>query len=506
MKKMTMLEYLASIDKLSKDNFIKMVNIYGYSDVCSFLNTVIDNITNNKMLKNKDKKELLSKFDYFVLRNKKSSEEVTYDEKLDNGIKDNVVSDEDQIDFILECFDKEYDCKTKEVDFNLDTLNLYLNDIGKYPLLTEIEEKRYGKDLKLIDHISIFTKKKIGENMLTLIDLEKIFLSIDNDLDREYVISILSDYCRRYARKESDGDKVLEYYLFEYDKLFKKLGRIPNGDDLNSYFSNLGKYNVFNDFGSSCKISNKKLVEEVSMCVKYMIARNMMINCNLRLVVDVAKKYYGYMDFLDLISEGNCGLIKAVMNFDVDLGNKFSTYATKCIKRAIIRGIDNGAELIRKPVHFCSDVRNFVRKKSFLEQQYGRELTVVELAKNLGKSVKQIEDYIIKFEPVESLEQPIFSDRDDFCLLDVVSYNDNVSFSQEFIREKIDLVLSTLTERERKVITCRFGLGSDNNPQTLKSIGRQFGVSRQCISGIEAEALSKLRRKSCRRQLENFID
>ena len=250
----------------------------------------------------------------------------------------------------------------------------------------------------------------------------------------------------------------------------------------------------------------KKLQKEVDFGAD---AKKRLAEANLRLVVSIAKRYVGRgMLFLDLIQEGNLGLIKAVEKFDYKKGYKFSTYATWWIRQAITRAIADQARTIRIPVHMVETINKLIRVTRQLLQELGREPSPEEIAAEMNMPVERVREILkISQEPV-SLETPI-GEEEDSHLGDFIK-DDNVPVPADaaaftLLKEQLEEVLGTLTEREQKVLTLRFGL-EDGRARTLEEVGKEFNVTRERIRQIEAKALRKLRHPSRSRKLKDYLE
>ena len=343
---------------------------------------------------------------------------------------------------------------------------------------------------------------------------------VSNQLDRlfEFLDQNKVDVIRMGTEDELDPDLFIEEEMEldeEADESLKKEEEeidvehldlsVPEGvsleDPVRMYLKEIGKIPLLG------------MEDEVELAKKMELgdpeARKRLAESNLRLVVSIAKRYVGRgMQFLDLIQEGNLGLIKAVEKFDYTKGYKFSTYATWWIRQAITRAIADQARTIRIPVHMVETINRLVRTSRQLLQELGREPTTEEIAARLDLPVERVSEIMKMSQEPVSLETPI-GEEEDSHLGDFIQ-DDNVLVPQDaaaftLLHEQLMEVLLTLTEREQKVLRLRFGL-DDGRPRTLEEVGKQFNVTRERIRQIEAKALRKLRHPSRSKKLKDYLD
>ena len=325
------------------------------------------------------------------------------------------------------------------------------------------------------------------------------------DLDSDTLDDLYNTFLENHIEVVSEEglDEAGEDDSDSPEKILEELSNskdVKISDPVRMYLKEIGRINLLS---SDEEFEYAKLAEQGD---EY--AKNMLAESNLRLVVSIAKRYVGRgMLFLDLIQEGNIGLMKAVDKFDPSKGYKFSTYATWWIRQAITRAIADQARTIRIPVHMVETINKLARVQRQLTQELNREPTDEEVAKKIGISVEKVREvYKISQDPV-SLETPI-GEEDDSHLGDFIKDERTMSPEEyatiEMLKEELSGVLLTLTEREEKVLRLRFGL-DDGQCRTLEEVGQVFNVTRERIRQIEAKALRKLRHPSRSRRLKDFL-
>jgi RNA polymerase primary sigma factor len=316
-------------------------------------------------------------------------------------------------------------------------------------------------------------------------DIEKIY-----DIFNELNIDIVNEKIEQQEEDEDDSGLDLS---------------VPKGvgidDPVRMYLKEIGKVDLLT---ADEEVELAKRMEQGDEW-----AKQQLVEANLRLVVSIAKKYVGRgMLFLDLIQEGNMGLMKAVEKFDYTKGYKFSTYATWWIRQAITRSIADQARTIRVPVHMVETINKLIRVSRQLLQEKGREPKAEEIGEEMDISADKVREIMkIAQEPV-SLETPI-GEEEDSHLGDFIEDEDSPApasaASYILLKEQLDGVLDTLTEREKRVLELRFGI-EDGRPRTLEEVGKEFGVTRERIRQIEAKALRKLRHPSRSKKLKDYLE
>ena len=358
-------------------------------------------------------------------------------------------------------------------------------------LLEEVYDIVESKGISLVDTREPSSNELDDDINLDMDDDDLLDLDLDIDLDDDDLAASLEDEKKSGVIIKATGE-------IEVSDSAKN---IPTDDPVRMYFKEIGKVPLLSaEEERELAIRIEQGDEE---------AKKKLCESNLRLVVSIARRYLNRgLSFLDLIQEGNLGLIKAVEKFDYTKGYKFSTYATWWIRQAITRSIADQARTIRIPVHMVETINKLIRISRQLLQEYGREPTSEEIAKEMGISVEKVREIKkISQDPV-SLETPIGEEEDshlgDFIPdEDIPSPVDAAAYSM--LQKQLREVLDTLSEREKKVLILRFGL-DDGRPRTLEEVGKEFNVTRERIRQIEAKALRKLRHPSRSKKLRDYLE
>lgn len=409
--------------------------------------------------------------------------------------------------------------------------------------MAQEQEQRLNFQQKLIEILELGKKKK---NMLEYQEIADFFKDLNLDPEKfEMVIDYLEQNGIDVLKISNDDDVDDDIILDDEDEVevekidlsvpegvsvedpvrmyLKEIGKVPllSADEEIELAQNMEdgavateKINVLKGRLDGASEEEKAEIKEEIKTLQRDVdkgadAKKRLAEANLRLVVSIAKIYVGRgMLFLDLIQEGNLGLIKAVEKFDYKKGYKFSTYATWWIRQAITRAIADQARTIRIPVHMVETINKLIRVSRQLLQELGREPSPEEIAKEMNMPVERVREILkISQEPV-SLETPI-GEEEDSHLGDFIK-DDNVPVPADaaaftLLKEQLEEVLGTLTEREQKVLTLRFGL-EDGRARTLEEVGKEFNVTRERIRQIEAKALRKLRHPSRSRKLKDYLE
>ena len=381
----------------------------------------------------------------------------------------------------------------------------------KTPVSEMTPEERAAAEAKFLERVrGLITVARKKKNILEYQEVNDYFADMKlNEEQFDRLLELLEQSGVDVLRITSEEDDIPdeEILLSEEDEVdMENIDlSVPDGisieDPVRMYLKEIGKVPLLS---AEEEIELAQRMEDGDEDAKKRLAE-----ANLRLVVSIAKRYVGRgMQFLDLIQEGNLGLIKAVEKFDYRKGYKFSTYATWWIRQAITRAIADQARTIRIPVHMVETINKLIRVSRQLLQELGREPTPEEIAEEMNMPVERVREILkISQEPV-SLETPIGEEEDshlgDFIQDDNVPVPaDAAAFS--LLKEQLNEVLGTLTEREQKVLRLRFGL-DDGRARTLEEVGKEFNVTRERIRQIEAKALRKLRHPSRSRKLKDYLD
>ena len=381
-------------------------------------------------------------------------------------------------------FIKELLANKEDLQVKVDNLKKKVKDSGKLTF----EEASIALDAMELSHeeSDAFLEYFTSESMI-LVEEE-----VETDESIESVETFLE--------LDSIEQEIISDEVFNIKDDLSNFEGININDPVRMYLKEIGKVDLL------------KADDEIALAIRIeegdLEAREILTSANLRLVVSIAKRYVGRgMAFLDLIQEGNLGLLKAVEKYDYTKGYKFSTYATWWIRQAITRAIADQARTIRIPVHMVETINKIMRTSRILVQEFGRDPSTAEIAQKMGMTEEKVTEILkISQDPV-SLETPI-GEEEDSHLGDFIPDEDALSpedvAGQVLLREQLFKVLETLTEREANVLILRFGL-HDGRPKTLEEVGDEFKVTRERIRQIEAKALRKLRHPTRSKQLKDYL-
>jgi len=391
-----------------------------------------------------------------------------------------------------------------------DPVKMYLKQMGSIPLLTREEEIALAKrieEAELRFAESLFKTYYARKEALSIINLAKI-------LEHVRHTRVGSDISAKSIAEFKLTSTINEEIVIKISDLINNIERVEKHLKVKKLPANAPEFKrqliaLHKELGEPLEKVKEQLREIKTRQSRFNKAKKLLVEANLRLVVSIAKKYINRgLSFLDLIQEGNMGLIRAVEKFEYKRGYKFSTYATWWIRQAITRSIADQARTIRIPVHMTETINKIIRVSRVFVQEYGREPSAQEIAKEMRLPVTKVKE-ILKISQVPiSLQTPI-GDEGDTHFGDFIEDKKAVSPANatlhSMLKEEITSVLSTLDDRERKILELRFGI-MDGTSRTLEEVGAEFNVTRERVRQIESKALRKLRHPTRSRRIKSFLD
>ena len=490
----------------------KLINKYGEKEVLKFFSDMLkdssfseDNLNNytSVMIHTFIKDIIVNEDTYFLLVDKFGEDEVN---DYFNNLKKYDINSITKYETIYLLIDDNYvDNENKNTDYGNDyatddIFKLYLNEIAKYDLLSPEKERKLFATLNECKNkieIGCISEKSKNESTLIIYNLDSLLFSIDD-------INLISKL-KNISKYLSDNDKKI---VDNYISIWNKLNRGKNSNYM--FLNNSEEYKqLFNFDDKEVIVYDKEYIkEQFDFISSFYKCRELIINSNLRLVVSIAKKYFGKgITMLDLVQEGNTGLMRAIIKYDLNKGFKFSTYATWWIRQAVTRALAEKGSIIRVPVHFyelCMKANRFIKEYNL---KTGEDPSTKEISNYLNLPINTVNLILLNIQGTVPLNTFI-GEEEDTELLDFIEDEsasvENVNFKKALKKDMND-VLSTLSPREKMVIIRRFGLDG-GKIKTLEEVGKEFGVTRERIRQVEAQTLRKLRHPSRSKILKDYLE